>query len=186
MRTTIKGLNKNLKIFLGDPCYVLSEEDYQSAVINNNNITNKQQPEGVEGVGANGNIVTVFCDTKYGDGDYPSKSGRYFGVDAGILGVSLITDKGYDLASLNELGSVIDVPENAVYASAFAERELDYSQGDVILAITFFDTTGKRISTVDDVIYTAEDETEKDDWDSEEDEYDSEDDFESDSEEGIY
>lgn len=163
MRSRILIVDSNSRLFFGDPCYVLSREDYDSAVIDNPDLSNQKQPEVVEGRDAAGNVITVFCDTKYGDGEYPSKSGRYFGVDAGILGVSLITDDKYDSSTLNDLGLVVDVPENAAYVDVFAERDQDYNQGDVYLSARFFDETGRRIDSVETVIYTAEDEEDKSD-----------------------
>lgn len=169
MKSKILNMDVNSKLFFGDPCYVLSEEDYQSAVIDNPDVTNKEQPEGVEGRDAEDNVVTVFCDTKYGDGVYPSKSGKDFAVDAGILGVSLITEDEDNIDTLNDLGQVVDIPENTMYTEVLAEREPD--EGDVVLAALFFDKNGKRIDSIDTVIYTDDD---KDDsWDFEDD-YDNE------------
>lgn len=176
MKTRITNIPEGSKIFFGDPCYALPRPEYQSAVIDNPDMTNREQPEGIAGRDEDGNVITVFCDTKYGDGEYASRDGKYFGVDAGILGVSLTQAVKYDVETLNELGLVIDIPEGTASIDILAEREMDYQQGDVVLAAIFFDAEGKRISSTDTVIYTAaddEDESE-DDWASE-DEYDYED-----------
>lgn len=172
MRSRILNIKADSKLFFGDPCYVLTNEDYQSAVVDNPDVTNKVLPEGVEGRDVEDNVITVFCDTKYGDGDYPSKSGKQFGVDSGTLGVSLITDVKYEIDVLNNLGQVVNIPKNTTYIDVFAERKPDSDEGDVVLAAIFFDENGKRIASVDTVIYT--DDGKDDSWDFEDD-YDDED-----------
>lgn len=155
------------KLFIGDPCYVLNHEDYESGVIDT--IDTSSQFEGVEGTTSKGTPVTEWCDTKYGDGDYPSSSGKFYGVDAGILGVSVITDiKKYDEKTLNELGQVITVPENVEYVSINVFRD-SKEDGDVNIDVSIQEIGGK-LNRITEVIYTSKDE-EDDYYEDEEDYY---------------
>lgn len=159
------------KLFIGDPCYVLSHEDYESGVVDV--VENGYQFEGVEGTTSKGIPVTEWCDTKYGDGYYPSSSGIHYGVDAGILGVSVITDiENYNEKTLDELGQVITIPENTDYVGINVGRDSE-DDGDVYIDVFIYEAGGK-LNRINEVIYTAEDEeSEEDDYyeDDEEEEF---------------
>lgn len=166
------------KLFIGDPCYVLNHEDYESGVVDV--VENGYQFEGVEGTTFKGIPVTEWCDTKYGDGDYPSSNGVHYGVDAGILGVSVITDiEKYDEETLNELGQVITIPETTDYVSINVWRD-SVEDGDVNIDV-FIHEVGGKLNRINEVIYTAEDDEEdEDDYyeDNEEDYSEDEEEFE--------
>lgn len=65
------------KYYIGDLCYVLGEENYESTVC-----------DGADGFHTNGKHVIGYFGTAYGDGCYQDTKGRSYGVDAGIIGIA--------------------------------------------------------------------------------------------------
>lgn len=65
------------KYYIGDLCYVLGEEDYDTTV-----------GEGADGFHTNGKHVIGYFSTYAGDGCYLDTKGRRYGVDAGIIGIA--------------------------------------------------------------------------------------------------
>lgn len=68
--------------YLGDLCYVLSDEDYCSLLKNSGFLDNRILWEGE----LNGYPVFVAC-TSHGDGVYFDNYDRQYFVDAGIIGI---------------------------------------------------------------------------------------------------
>lgn len=64
------------KYYIGDPCYVLGDEIYDTVV-----------GDGGEGFFTNGTHTIGFFSTAYGDGCYRGTNGETYGVDAGIIGI---------------------------------------------------------------------------------------------------
>lgn len=64
---------------LGDPCYVVPNEDW-GALLASCNIFN-------EPVGSVGDFKVLAFGTKWGDGSYPDNKGNHYSVDAGLIGL---------------------------------------------------------------------------------------------------
>jgi hypothetical protein len=64
------------KYYIGDPCFVLDDEHYNSTVC-----------DGEEGFHTNATHTIGYFSTAYGDGCYRGTNGQSYGVDAGIIGI---------------------------------------------------------------------------------------------------
>lgn len=74
MTKIISRLNK---IYIGDPCYALSNEDYEIWGSKFNYADGKHEIDG--------NEFAVFS-TEFGDGSYEGSDGRMYPVDSGTIG----------------------------------------------------------------------------------------------------
>lgn len=132
--------------YVGDPCYVLSEDNYDGVFG-----ANDYQDGQYTGKTLNDEEFNfILAGTKYGDGEYYDNRGNTYGVDAGILGVvpielCLKDNKEMSIEELDRLGKY------------FPGTEAEFEAGDGIFYIT--------IGSTDLVI-----DTDEEDWDDYDDE----------------
>jgi hypothetical protein len=94
------------KYYIGDLCYVLSNEDWDEVcelTINGNECLSGEFQF------KDGRPFAMY-NTKYGDGVYRDQFGNEYSVDSGTIGCILvdhITKREYD--NLNELGNIVDM-----------------------------------------------------------------------------
>ena len=67
------------RYYLGDPCYVIRDEDWMPLL---NSCDYFNQP-----IGEVGGFKILAFGTKHGDGCYQDQHGNEFGVDAGLIGL---------------------------------------------------------------------------------------------------
>jgi len=67
------------RYYLGDPCYVIRDDDWIPLLENCDYFRNP--------VGEVGGYQILAFGTKHGDGVYFDKGGRKYGVDAGLIGL---------------------------------------------------------------------------------------------------
>ena len=87
--------------WLGDPCYVIEREDWNGFRESVDRDTGHSTYHGEE---------SAVFSTKYGDGNYPDRAGKYYGVDSGQIGAvarSLATKCGGSRERLQQLGQII-------------------------------------------------------------------------------
>ena len=87
--------------WLGDPCYVIENEDWNGFRKSVDRDTGHSTYHGHE---------SAVFHTKYGDGNYPDRAGKYHGVDSGQIGAvarALATKCDGSLERLEELGQII-------------------------------------------------------------------------------
>ncbi len=100
------------KYWIGDPCYILSDEDYDAMI--------DSQRENFDHGGYDyqyelrGHTITVL-HTAHGDGEYPSVLG-YVSVDSGqIAAVPYDLIRNHDPNELATLGATVSLPEGEAY-----------------------------------------------------------------------
>ena len=93
------------KIYVGDPCYAMSEETY--------NLLLKElyKDDSRETYTINGHEIFNFS-TEYGDGTYEGTNGMCFSVDSGMLAaIPMELCDPEQLKTLGDLGHLLDVSE---------------------------------------------------------------------------
>jgi hypothetical protein len=71
-----------MKYYIGDLCYILSDDDYAECIASEENQWNKT---------SNGTIF-AWGSTAYGDGLYLDNVGNEYPVDAGLIGIVKLDD----------------------------------------------------------------------------------------------
>lgn len=140
-----------IKVFVGDPGYVLDGYDYKCAVIDSfNNVGRKPQDESIVGY-IEGEPVTEYINGFGGDGEYVGTDKKTYGVDTGILGATVFNpevnkendeDYDYNEETLNQLGTVLDIPEDV----DLVETNVQLYEGNVSITVLF---DGKVVYDVD-------------------------------------
>lgn len=91
------------KYFIGDVCYALDDDIYIQ--IWGGKFQYKD--------GCYKDFGFAVAGTMYGDGCYHGTDGISYGVDAGVLGITNISNQQrYENAKLNKLGKIVDVKES--------------------------------------------------------------------------
>lgn len=94
--------------FIGDPCYIVKDElwnDFCTETFKNDD----------GGYFMFKGVKMFFSGTKYGDGCYSDEHGNTYGVDAGIIGATLLDDRIIDkenLGGLSRLGLVVEITKD--------------------------------------------------------------------------
>lgn len=85
--------------YLGDPCYSIGED--RDKWIDLCDKWYIAENKGSNPVAQSGDSFVLAFNTAYGDGSYPGSDGKYYCVDAGIIGLVPveIADKGTDLVT---------------------------------------------------------------------------------------
>ena len=123
--------------YVGDLCYVLSEEDYDEIVC-----TFEYNDGDVYTV--NG-FTFAWCHTAYGDGCYQDDKGNQYPVDAGLIGILRVDDHPEFLQQLLEHNTEIDNGEWGYKHNLFTfdkEFFIDFSRGVFNVNGTIIDTLG--------------------------------------------
>ena len=156
------GIIRSPKLFIGDICYALNEDDYQilwgdRLRFNDGRIRNDEEDN-----------EAIVVSTAYGDGSYRGSDGKDYDVDAGNIGV---VGSNYFAKDFNEdddsLGTLIEVP------GGDAQVSVSYDNGTIRIVIKDCHG-GAELYNVS--INTAESDDEYDDeyddgpWDEDEDE----------------
>lgn len=154
----VYGMVKSEKgFYIGDICYVLEDDIYDG-------VWGKQGfPDGIIEVPGTG-LSFAVGGTAYGDGCYSDNNGKFYGVDAGVIGIVPIElVKKVDLKAANELfGKVVYAPGEAEFSASEGVFDIVFPNGDTI-----------HINTGDE-----DDEDEEDDWDEDWEDEDTEEDDE--------
>jgi len=100
----VEGIIKSNKgFYVGDPCYVLSDEIYHhfwGAVCH--------WEDGIHSVPVTGEQFAV-CGTAYGDGEFFDEYGRAYGVDSGTLSI-IPLELVEDISNAKDCGYVTEKP----------------------------------------------------------------------------
>ena len=90
------------KYYLGDPCYVFNDTDWDTLLDSCNVFEN---PIGI----VRGYEILAF-GTKYGDGEYIDNYGTLYPVDAGLIGLVPfdLIKKNYSEEKLESFGNVVE------------------------------------------------------------------------------
>lgn len=119
------------KYWIGDPCYVLSNDDtkFDWGDFCSSCFENDPSGRSNEGIVTHQGITFAHYGTAYGDGCYEDNQGNEYGVDAGMLGCIPI-DSVIDKSGLDS-GTVHEFPE------AFTT---DYDEGKIRFGHVIIDT----------------------------------------------
>ena len=140
------------KYWVGDLCYVLSEEWDEFCAIT--------MPNGdcLDGEFAlSDGRKFAFSRTAYGDGVFSDQFGRQYGVDAGLIGCIRVEDiHNFDSRRESKLGHVVDMKDDFILRGSDEGNDWDgvITIGDVY------------ISTAEEEDYDEEEEEEEDDSDA--------------------
>lgn len=124
------------KYWLGDPCYVISSEDWSKVC----EAFSSEENEGKSVVQVdlgNGNLV-VLCQTAWGDGEYRSSKGHSIPVDSGTIG---LVSHAYDpeFKSNFDLMSLVEFPDRA-----FPDITVENNEGRMWFDTIRVDTKGEE------------------------------------------
>ena len=101
MEGGVKGsIHSDIGFYVGDICYVLSEEHYHGFWGKRN-----EYKDGVYKIDEKG-LGFAVAGTAYGDGNYSDKRCNIYGVDAGVIGMVF---KGEGEAVIEADGGVFDI-----------------------------------------------------------------------------
>lgn len=165
------NVRSNLGFYIGDPCYVLNDEEYQQNWGNRNGFRDGeiQTDKG----------VWFVHDTAFGDGEYHDQNGIDYGVDSGTLAVipmeivyahpdeDILRDGVVSIEKAMYLGNVV------MKVGCELSAEIEYVDGIFDVSITY--RKDGRIMVVEELeidTYGHDDEDEDDEelWDDDEDE----------------
>jgi hypothetical protein len=92
--------------YIGDPCYVVSDDNWDKLLDNTDFFQNEDQSyKGYQ---------ILAGDTAYGDGTYTDNYRREYGVDAGLIGIFPIEAVDNKYGNVEELGSIVEFEEDFV------------------------------------------------------------------------
>lgn len=129
--------------YIGDICYVLSDKVYSETWCKENNYK-----EGLIDV-SDSDCQFAVARTAHGDGDYFDNEGRYYSVDAGVIGLvplELVSRKdgsSWDIPKDFELGTVVHTAGVATFSAS----------SDGSFKITLPNNEDIIINTNDDGVY---------------------------------
>lgn len=97
------------KYYIGDPCYVVSDDNWHNLLEETDYFRNEEQ--------SYRGFRILAGDTAYGDGTYSDNYGREYPVDAGLIGImpiDVIDNDKYDLTKNYCPGNFIDFECNFI------------------------------------------------------------------------
>lgn len=92
--------------YIGDPCYVVSDDNWQQLLDDTNYFENENQ--------SYKGLQILVGDTSYGDGTYTDNYRREYGVDAGLIGIMPIEVVDNKYSNIENLGAIVEFEEDFV------------------------------------------------------------------------